>query len=188
MNKNGFFFLLFAIAIAIIFTWLNSTWLSFKGFTFTQKDKAVDYYLSDFTLLNTYPDGSMRYNLKGQYLTHQQSSGASKIFKPNIKARDHDENFVILTSNLATQTQKNGPIDLSDTVKVVKTGEVTRENFQIITKDITYNPREKLITSDAELEFLSESGSFTGQGFSTHLDNEELRIHKNANAVFIPAK
>jgi len=188
MNRNGFFFLIFAIVVALMFTWLNSTWLSFKGFNFTKKEKKVDYYLSDFTLLNTYPDGSMRYNLKGQYLIHQQSSGASTIFNPNITARDRDENFVRLTAKLATQNRKNGPIYLTDTVKVEKTGNIEAQNFQIVTKDITYNPLEKLISSEAKLEFLSNSGNFSGVGFSTTLDNKELRIHKNAQAVFKPAK
>lgn len=188
MNRNSFFFLIFTIFIATIFTWLNSTWLSYKGFSFTQKEKKVDYYLSDFTLLNTYPDGSMRYHIKGQYLIHQQSSGASEIFKPIIQARDFDENIINLTANNAIQRNKNGLIELKESVKLIKTGIDTEHDFTIETKNILYSPTNREISSDEELEFSSKLGKFNGTGFNTKLDQQEIRIHNNVQAVFTPAK
>ncbi len=188
MNRSGIFFLIFAIVIAVSITWLNSTWLSYQGFVFDRQDKQVDYYLSDFSILHTYPDGTMQYRVKGQHLVHQESSGASKIIKPTIEARDVDDSIITITAKRAQQGRKNGPILLADAVDVVKNSNEENENFKLLTSDLFYNPKNRELSTDAELTFSSPSGDFTGLGFSTKLDEQELRIHKNVQAKFIPAK
>ena len=188
MNRSGFFFLIFAIFIAIAFTWLNSSWLSFKAFTFDRQERQIDYYLTDFSILNTYPDGSMRYVLKGQNLIHQQSSSASKIIKPTIEARDVDSTLITITANEAQQDSKNGPILLAGEVDVIKNSNNKDENFKLQTTDLSYNPNSREISTDADLLFSSSSGELKGKGFSTKLDEQELRILKNVQAKFNPAK
>lgn len=188
MNRNSLFFLIFAIIIAVGFTWLNSTWLTYKGFVFKQEDRQIDYYLSDFTILHTYPDGSMKYSLKGQHLVHQQSSGSSTVFSPVIQARDNNDSLVSITAKEAQQSKKDGPILLTDKVNIIKEGNKTDENFTLFTSNLTYNPLSKELSSDAELEFTSVSGKLTGVGFNTKLDEQELRIHKDVQAKFIPAQ
>ncbi len=188
MNRNGFFFLVFAIIVAVGFTWLNSTWLTYKDFVFNKQDKQIDYYLSDFTILNTYPNGSLKYLIKGQHLVHQQSTSASKIIKPAIEARDVDNTKIFITANQAQQARRNGPIILEDTVEVIKEGNKEAENFKLLTSDLTYNPNNREISTDKELSFSSITGELKGIGFSTKLDEQELRILKNVQAKFNPAK
>ncbi len=188
MNRSGFFFLIFAIIVAIAFTWLNSTWLSYKGFTFDRQEKQIDYYLTDFSILNTYADGTMKYLLKGQHLVHQESSSASKIIKPTIEARDFDNSIISITANEAQQDKKNGPILLEGKVDVIKNSNNQDENFKLLTTDLSYNPSSREISTDAELLFSSSSGELKGVGFSTKLDEQELRILKNVQAKFTPAK
>ena len=188
MNRSGLFFLVFAIVVAVAFTWLNSTWLSYKGFVFDQKDKQIDYYLSDFSILNTYPDGRMKYLIKGQHLVHQESTKASKIIKPTIEARDVDESIITISANEAQQDKKNGPILLVGKVEVDKNSEDDKENFKLLTRDLTYNPTNRELSSDAEINLSSSSGDLKGIGFRTKLDEQELRIHKNVRAMFNPSK
>lgn len=188
MNRNGFFFLIFAIVIAIAATWLNNSWLSFNALTIDRKDKKIDYYLSDFSILNTYPDGSMRYVLRGQHLIHQQSTSASKIIKPIIEARDIDQSLISITALEAEQNEKNGAILLNGKVDVIKKSKNKDENFELLTTDLSYNPVSREISTDAELQFTSASGELKGTGFSTKLDEQELRILKNVQAKFTPTK
>ena len=179
MNRSGFFFLVFAIILAIAVTWLNSSWLSYKTFVFDRQEKKIDYYLTDFSILNTYPDGSMRYLLKGQNLIHQQSNSASKIIKPTIEARDVDNSIISITANEAQQDNKNGPILLAGKVAVIKNSNNKDESFKLLTTDLSYNPNSQEIYTDAELFFSSSSGELKGVGFSTKLDEQELKILKN---------
>lgn len=188
MNRSGIFFLIFAIIVAVAFTWLNSTWLSYQGFVFDRQEKQIDYYLSDFSILNTYSDGSMQYRISGQHLVHQESSGASKIIKPHIKARDLDESIIKITAIEATQSKKNGPILLEGQVDVVKDSNNKNENFKLLTSDLSYNPMSRELFTDKALSFSSPSGDFIGEGFTTKLDEQELRIHNNVQAKFIPSK
>ena len=188
MNRSGFFFLVFAILIALTITWLNSTWLSYKGFVISSKDRQVDYYLSDFTLLNTFPNGKMRYLLKGTHLIHQQSTGASQIFSPFIQARDNDNGKISITAKKARQDKKNGPIVLPGEVNIEKRSSKPVENFKLFTSDLTYNPVKKELSSTAKVALKSEFGNMQGVGFSTNLDEQELRIHKNVQAILIPEK
>lgn len=187
-NRNGFFFLIFAVVVAIAFTWLNSSWLSYKAFVFDKQERQIDYYLSDFSILNTYPDGTMRYVVRGQNLVHQQSNSASKIIKPTIEARDVDDSLISINANEAQQDKKNGPILLVGKVDVIKKSENKDEDFKLLTSDLSYNPISQEIYTDAELSFSSNSGELTGKGFNTKLDQQELRILKNVQAKFTPAK
>jgi len=189
MNRSGFFLLIFAIIVAISFTWLNSSWMTYKEFVFDQQDKKIDYYLSDFSILNTYPDGNMRYILKGRHLVHQQSNRASKIINPSIEARDIDNSLITITADNALQDQKDGPILLEGEVIVTKSSSELNENFNLLTSDLSYNPNNNEINTEADLILTSPlSGEIKGIGFSTNLDEQELRIHKNVQAIFIPAK
>lgn len=188
MNKSGFFFLLFAIVIAVGFTWLNATWLSYKGFVIDRQDKQVDYYLTDFTVLHTYPDGTMQYLVRGQHLVHQQSTGASNIVQPQLQARDVDNALITIHANSAIQAQKEGNIVLQGSVDVTKKSNTPAENFKLVTRDLSYNPKDQEISTQAKLQFTSPSGELTGQGFSTKLDEQELRIHNHVHAKFIPSQ
>ena len=188
MNRSGFFFLVFAIVIATAVTWLNSSWLSYNAFSIDRQERQIDYYLSDFSILNTYPDGTMRYVLKGQNLVHQQLNSASKIIKPTIEARDVDNSLITIHANEAQQETKNGPIILAGEVDVIKNSDNKDENFKLLTSDLSYNPISREIYTDSELLFTSSSGELKGTGFSTKLDEQELRILKNVQAKFTPTK
>ncbi|KAG1665759.1 Lipopolysaccharide export system ATP-binding protein LptB [Nymphon striatum] len=170
MNKNGLIFLISAIAIALAFTWLNTYWLSYSGLQIKQKTKKIDYYLSDFTLLSTQPDGQMRFHIKAQHLIHQQSTGKSEIFKPSIKAQDTDGTLIMLEAKKADQGAKNKEIRLKGDVTMLKENTEKGNGFHIATEYLTYNPLNRVISTDAQLTFESDSGYVNGlRCFSTGL-------------------
>ena len=185
MNRGGLFLLVFSIVTLIVVTWLNSTWLSYKGFQFIQKNKKIDYYLSDFTLLNTQSNGEMRYFVTAQHLIHQQSTGSSEIFKPLLQARDSDGTLITLKSNKAEQI-KGGEIHLLDDVSVSKTNSKEEESFNLTTQDLVYNPIEKTLSSKSKLQLKTHQGELSGIGFTSNLDEQELRIHSNVQIQFNP--
>lgn len=188
MNRSGLLFLFIASVIALAFTWLNSTWLSYKGLSISNNEKLIDYYLSDFTVLNTYPNGNMHYLIKGEHLVHQQSTGSSKIFSPVLQAKDIDGEVITLRAKTAEQSNKNGPINLNGEVAAIKDSQEVTESFELLTRNLTYNPLLRELSSDEEITLTSVNGVLKGIGFNTKLDEEELRIHKNVQAIFIPTK
>jgi len=187
MNRSGFLLLVLSVLIAIVITWLNSTWLTFKGYQFTQKVKKIDYYLSNFTLLNTLPDGQMRYFITAEHLVHQQSTGESEIFKPLLQASDVDGSMITIKSHKAEQ-DKEGVIQLVGNVNVVKNGPEIKENFELMTRDLIYNPKQKALSSTSKVILTSYQGQLQGVGFSSELDEQKLRIHSNVRAEFNPTK
>lgn len=184
MNRGGILFFLIAIAIAGLLTWLNNRWLTLKEFEFSQTEKKIDYYLSDFTLLNTYPNGDMRYRIQGQHLIHQEQSGGSEIFKPILEARDVDGTLLKVTSEKAQQAKKDGEIVLLGEVKVIKHAKTPVESFSLVTKDLNYNPVNKTLSSEENVNLQSYSGTLKGKGFYTNLNEQELRIHSNVHIEY----
>jgi LPS export ABC transporter protein LptC len=166
---------------------LNSTWLTYNNFQLTKKDKKIDYYLSDFTLLNTQADGQMRYFVTAQHLIHQQSTDSSEIFKPLLQARDSDGTMISLKSDKAEQDE-SGVLKLVGDVKVVKKSDKVAENFDLSTRDLVYNPKQKTLSSESEVQLNTFQGQLKGIGFSSKLDGQELRIHSNVQIQFNPAK
>jgi len=187
MNKSGILLLISAIVIAIAFTVLNTYWLSYKGLQPTHKIKKIDYYLSDFTLLSTQADGKMRYHVTAQHLVHQQTTGASEIFQAVFKAQDQNEELVTLKANKAEQITKNGAIKLKGEVTVFKESSEKTKGFNLATEDLTYNPLQRSIATDAKITLQSDAGHLQGVGLSGKLDKQELRIHSNVHARFTPS-
>ncbi len=187
MNRGGLFLLVLSVIIAIGITWLNSSWLTYKDFTITKKVKEIDYYLTDFTLLNTQADGQMRYFITAQHLIHQQTTGTSEIFKPLLQARDTDGTMITLKSDKAEQDIE-GLIRLRGDVSVVKTEGKREQNFELLTRDLVYNPKQKTLSSKSKLQFTSSQGRLEGVGFSTSLEEQALRIDSHVHAQFTPAQ
>ncbi len=188
MNKGGLTFLIIAIVIALSFTWLNSSWKSYKDIILPQNAKKIDYYLSDFTLLNTQADGSMRYLLKAQNLTHQQSSGHSEIFNPFITATDSDGGIVSLQAESAIQTDEGALIKLTGNVSLNKAGGNKREEFQLTSSDLVFDPLKKELSSKSKVILKTDFGQLEGTGFSSKLNEQALRIHSNVHIEFKPAR
>lgn len=189
MNRSGIFFLIGAIIFFVVTTWLNSQWISFKYFQLTQKEKQIDYYLSNFTLLKVQESGEMQYFVTGQHLIHQQNTGSSEIFNPVLEARNTDGTITSLVARKAVQVKKNGEIQLQGTVIVKKEADNKNSNgFNIRTSDLIYNPMSRELRSNTRLTFTSDQGSFQGIGFSSKLDEQEFRINANVQAKYQPQK
>lgn len=186
MNRSGTFLLIFAVFIAVITTWVNTTWLSHKDFQFIKKDKKIDFYLSDFTLLNVQMDGEMRYLIKGQHLIHQVSNKATTLFSPLIKARNSNGDITLIRAKKAQQNKSNGPITLLGKVLVEKHGLQASEPTTFKTQNLVYNPIKKELTTDYRVTFASDFGNFQGVGLTTKLNEQEIRIHSNVQSEFIP--
>lgn len=187
MNKSGIILLISAISIALLFTWFNTSWLSFKGLHIKQNIKKIDYYLSDFTLFATQPDGQMRFKVEAQHLIHQQSTGKSEIYKPRIEAQDTVTGLITLKAQKAVQQEKDSEITLMGDVTIDNESNEKTKGFHIATENLTYNPITRSISTDAEITLNSTAGLLKGIGLSSNLDQQELRILSNVHAEFNPA-
>lgn len=188
MNKGGLTFLIIAIMLALSFTWLNTRWKTYKDIILPQNAKKIDYYLTDFTLLNTQADGSMRYLLKAQNLTHQQSTGHSEVFSPEITAIDSDGGVIALQAESAIQTDKEAVITLTGNVELKKESENSRKEFTLKSSDLVYDPLKKELSSTSKVILKTDFGQLEGTGFNTQLNEQTLRIHSNVHIEFQPAK
>jgi len=187
MNKSGIILFISTVIIAVVFTALNNYWLSYNGLQFKQKIKKIDYYLSDFTLLVTQADGKMQYHVEAQHLVHQQATGASEIYQPIFKAQDENEELITLKADKAEQLTKNGEINLKGAVSVFKKSSEKTKGFNLTTEDLTYNPLQRSIATEAQISLQSDAGHLSGVGLSGKLDEQELRIHSNVHARFTPS-
>ena len=188
MNKGGLTFLIIAILVALSFTWLNTSWKSYKDIILPQNAKKIDYYLTDFTLLNTQADGSMRYLLKAQNLTHQQSTGHSEIFNPQITAIDSDGGVISLRAESAIQMDKDAVITLTGKVDLKKEGGDLRNEFHLESSDLVFSPLKKELSSTSKVILKTDFGKIEGIGFNSKLNEQALRIHSNVHIEFQPAK
>lgn len=186
MNRNGTVLLVIAILFTIISIWVNSNWLSHKDFQFIKKDKKIDFYLSEFTLLNTQADGEMRYLITGKYLIHQVSNKATVLFTPLIKARSDNGEITSIKAKKAEQKIENGPISLLGDIFVEKNSLNSEGTTQFKTKDLVYNPNKKMLTTDSKVTFISDFGRFQGTGLTSKLNEQEIRIHSNVQSTFLP--
>jgi len=201
VNYKGLLLLVFSIVVALTVTWLNNFWLSYQEFISAGNDREIDYYLSDFSLLNTSPNGEMKYYLQGQHLVHKNSSGGSEIFRPIIQALDHDGQILFIQADKARQKNSQGVIELSGSVLIQKTTHPNKTtansipldsatdkhaDFKLTTSSLSFDPIKRKIFTAATITFITKNGFLTGTGLDSQLDQQELRILSNVHAKFDP--
>ncbi|MCK5813372.1 MAG: LPS export ABC transporter periplasmic protein LptC [Cocleimonas sp.] len=201
MNYKGLLLLIASITTALAVTWLNSFWLSYQEFISATNERQIDYYLSDFSLLNTSADGDLKYYLQGRHLVHKNSTGGSEIFQPSIQATDSDGQNLLIYAEKAQQKKTQGTIELAGSVLIKKTAHqnklapnnVTRNqlennpsDFILTTKNLSFDPVKREIFTDAMITLTTKDGLLTGTGLHSQLDQQELRILSNVHAKFDP--
>jgi LPS export ABC transporter protein LptC len=201
MNYKGILLLVFSIIIAIAVTWLNNFWLSYQEFVSAGKERQIDYYLSDFSLLNTAANGDMKYYMQGQHLVHKNSTGGSEIFHPIIQATDYDGQTLFIHAEKAQQKKSQGIIELAGSVFIKKTTSRNKTtinglpldkpdnkatDFSLKTANLSFDPLKQEIFTDATITLISKDGLLTGTGLRGQLDQQELRILSNVHAKFDP--
>ena len=194
MNRKGLLLLILSIIIAVSTIWLNSFWLSYKGLVSENDEKQIDYYLSDFSLLQTSNTGEMKYYLQGQHLTHKNSTGGSEIFHPTIQTHDHDGTQLFIQATKAFQEKSTSNIELSGNVLIQKNNmsklDTKQDNsnlsFKLETESLIFNPEKRELSTDAHISLTTQDGLLTGTGLRSKLDQQELRILSNVHAKFDP--
>lgn len=201
MNYKGLLLLIVSIITALAVTWLNNFWLSYQEFISIKNERQIDYYLSDFSLLNTTSDGELKYYLQGRHLVYKNSTGGSEIFQPIIQATDSDGQTLLIHAEKAQQKKTQGIIELAGSVLIEKTNNKNKStskhlqpeqlshhssDFILKTKNLSFDPIKREIFTDAMITLTTQDGSLTGTGLHSQLDQQELRILSNVHAKFDP--
>ncbi len=188
MRSLGIVAFVSSVLFAVAITWLNLSWKTIKQFTNETSQSRIDYYLSDFTLIDTNQAGEISYQLNAEHLIHKQSSGTSEIYRPHIRQSSLDGKLLTIDSEKAIQAGKGGNITLTGKVRVKQATTNDFPAFTLTTQNLTYNPVEQKISSQAKSDFISPQGTMTGIGFETRLNDQELRILSNVQAEFKPSQ
>ena len=188
MNRQGMLLFMAVLLVAIITIGFNTFRQHQKSIQFLQTENAIDYYLSDFTLLKLNSNGSMRYLIKGTQLIHQQRTDTTSIISPLLQAKSDNGSLTQLTADKAKQVSKNGSISLLGDVSMVKNLSNPSKKIKLKTRNLLYNPIERNISSISNVALLSSSGIIKGVGFSSHLDEQVIRIHANVHSEYQPSK
>jgi len=188
MKNVGVIAFFLSVLFATAATWLNLSWKTIKQFTNEASQTRIDYYLSDFKLINTDKSGKIIYHLNGEHLIHKQAGGDSEIYRPHISNQASDGKLLTIDAEKAVQTGKDGNITLIGEVKVQQAETNDAPGFKLLTKNLTYNPVEQKISSPAKSDFITAQGAISGVGFETGLNDQELRILSNVQAEFKPSQ
>jgi len=101
MRSIGILAFIVSILFAGVVTWLNLSWKTIKQFTNETSQSRIDYYLSNFTLINTDQAGNISYQLSAEHLIHKQASGASEIYRPKIKKQSVNGDLLTINAEKA---------------------------------------------------------------------------------------
>jgi LPS export ABC transporter protein LptC len=185
MQKSGVLFLILAILIALMGTWLHNLWLQQQSTEFESTEKQIDYYLSDFSLLVTDPKGQMKYRMQGEHFVHHQQNKESDIYRPRVQARSND---AMLT--LEAEKAKHsgfGDIDLRGDVKLDIPETKQTPGFSLQSESLVYSPTKREIATKDSFSLKTTDGNImNGTGMSENLDEQILRINSNVQTKFLP--
>ena len=184
MKNIGILAFVLSVLFAGVVTWINLSWKSIKQFTNITSVSRINYYLSDFTLTNTDALGNISYQLDGEHMIHKQLTGSTEVYKPNIIKSSSSGGMLTIDAEKAIQLKKGDNILLSGDVKAVQHDADGTLVFTLLTQDLTYNPNEQKLSSEAKSDFIGVQATTTGVGFDTMLDDQEIRIHSNVQSEF----
>lgn len=183
MHKNSRLWLIPAIVVALLASWLHSLWIDKQQFIARIDKTRIDYYLSDFSLLKTDSNGEMSYHLQASHFVHQVASKQSEIFKPSIEAKQKDDTISIRADRALHFSA--GDIELAGQVHIQKPETREASGFHLETEDLTYSPREQTIATRGDFVIKTSQGDIIqGKGVSENLNNQVLRIKSNVHVTY----
>ena len=186
MRYNGIIFLMLAILVASVSTWLHNLWRAQQVFTERLDTSKVDYYLSGFSLYITDKEGKNKLNISGDHFVHQLSTKKSEIYKPTIIV-NNDGDTLNITAKKAVQNAV-GDITLNGKVVMEKPESATTTGFSLETSDLHYSPSKQRVSTDAKILLKTTDGSIIKAiGMSEDLNTQTTRLKSNVHAEYTPA-
>lgn len=145
----------------------------------------IDYYLADFSMMAIADDGSVSYELAGRHLSHWQAQKQSVIIDPSIhgEGKTADERLQ-LHADEARIDQNTQLAELSGNVQVLKPQSDKQGEIELHTDHLTYNLKNREITTDALVSITSPSGTMQSTGLTGKLDEDLLRFDSNVRSIY----
>ncbi len=146
-----------------------------------------DVIISNFNATKMAPDGSLRYSLRAEKMTHYPVGDTSRLDRVSFETRSPDQPRIKVTASTGTVSEGGEKVVMEGNVVMNADATDTAPAWTMSTQNLTVLPQQNLAKSDVEVRFESRDLNMTATSF---IYNTKTRVAdlKNVRAVYASKK
>ncbi|MCK5727401.1 MAG: LPS export ABC transporter periplasmic protein LptC [Thiotrichaceae bacterium] len=183
MTQRGIYLVL-AIFIAIIGTWVHSKWRQYDDFSTSLSQSQIDFYMSGFSAYSTNADGQPQYTLVANHSVKQSKKGTTQIFQPYYTILA-DSGAITIEAGIATENS-TGDIELTHDVIIKSKSNKTEPSYQVNTEQLVYSTRQQKISTDTPIKITGINMIINSIGLTIDLPSQTTKLKSNVHTKYTP--
>jgi LPS export ABC transporter protein LptC len=150
----------------------------------TEKDQ-VDYYLLNFSIMQTGADGKVTSELAGRHLSHWKEEKQSTVIAPIIFNGTDPTERTKTTADEAQVDQAKQQAKLINNVHIHQPAKGSRSESDLYTDHLNYDMTNHLVSTDAKVLITSPpNNTMQSTGLTGKLDEDLLRFNANVHSIY----
>ncbi|QTR49770.1 LPS export ABC transporter periplasmic protein LptC [Candidatus Thiothrix anitrata] len=176
--------LIAALCLILVITQMEDYFgQQYSGGLASEKDH-VDYYFVNFALMETQADGTISQQVSGKHLTHWKLQKQSTIIAPVISDGIDPQQRVHTLADTAQLNQQTQQARLQGNVHSYQATYAGQGGFDLYTDHLDYDLKNRVASTDANVNITTSSGAIQAVGMNTKLDEDLLRFNANVRSTY----
>lgn len=146
-----------------------------------------DVIINKFNATKMAPDGSLRYLLRAEKMTHFPAGDTSRLDRVSFETRSPDQPPIKVTANTGTVSGGGEKVVMEGNVIMNADATDTAPAWTMSTQRLIVLPQENLARSDVDVRFESRDLNMTATSF-TYNTKSRVADMKNVRAVYASKK
>ncbi len=158
-----------SLTIVALSSWLVADWIAPKPEVKpTQALHRPDSFSEDFTKTVMNPDGTPKHKLSADSMFHYDDDKSTELEKPKLIFFDDDQPPWTIRSDTGYATSNGKTIFLGGNVFISRPAAPSVHPVNIVTKNLTINPKINYAETDEYAELVSHSNRISGTGLNVY--------------------
>jgi lipopolysaccharide export system protein LptC len=145
-----------------------------------------DYYLEDFTSLNTDAQGTPGNRLSAAYLAHYDEDDTSEIQRPAVELFRDAEPPLFISAETGWVTSQNDVILLHGAVHLQEDAAAGKRPMQVDSRDVRVLVRDRYAETDQRATIRTGRLTVAGTGLRAYLDDGRLLVLNHEKTTIAP--
>jgi lipopolysaccharide export system protein LptC len=142
----------------------------------SREERAPDYYLDDFTLIDINRQGQPRSRLSAKRMTHYAYDDHAELTQPRLQFYPHSGAPWHVRAQRGRVSDNNKLVDLLGAVHVERPASADNRPVTVDTRDLAVYPAESYATSKAQTVIRSQGSMLEGVGMRAWFTQQRLQL------------
>lgn len=178
------------LLLALGAVWLNQVLQRATGdFIPNLPRSEPDFYVEKFSYIRASRDGSARYHVSGERLTHNPQDDSYDITQPIVSSLGSGQGPATIRADKAKMENESRKIHLFDNVQMNRPATPKSEKMQFRTEYLVILPDDDIMQTDKAVDLTVGQSRLSGIGMFANNATREYRLARDVRGIYqMPAR